>query len=114
MEAGSSPCFDKHRSSDHITTRLELSSSRQGGREHGEGEGEAAETADGEGDIAPRAEVRLPIHAANGEDEAGSKYDQNDDQPQRRNAEQCDGSRDGATIARYGTDQDQSETREHA
>src|SRR2546427_6667882 len=70
--------------------------------------------ADREGDVAPRAEVRLAIQAANGEDEASSKYDQNDDQPQRRNAEQCDGYRDRTTIARYGTNQDQSEAREHA
>ncbi len=97
-----------------ITARLELSSCRQGGREHGEGEGEAAKTADREGDVAPRAKVRLPIQAANGEDAAGTKYDQNGDQPQRRNAEQCDGCRDRTTIARYGTNQDQRETREHA
>src|SRR6266853_4334856 len=94
--------------------RSELSSCRQGGREHGEGEDEAAETADRDGDVAPRAEVRLPIQSANREDQAGSKYDQNDDQPQRRNAEQRDGYRDRTTIARYRTDQHQSETREHA
>ncbi len=52
--------------------------------------------------------------SANREDQAGSKYDQNDDQPQRRNAEQRDGYRDRTTIARYRTDQHQSETREHA
>src|SRR2546426_3070473 len=52
--------------------------------------------------------------AANGVDEAGSKYDQNDDQPQRRNAEQGDSYRDRTTIARYGTNQDQSETRERS
>src|SRR6266436_5966296 len=77
------PVNRSHRSD--ITARLELSSCRQGGREHGEGE-----------------------------DAAGGKHDQNDDQPQRRNAEQCDGSRDRTTIARYGANQDQRETREHA
>ena len=97
-----------------MTTRLELSSRRQGGREHREGEGEAAKAANREGDVAPRAEVRLAIQAADGVDEAGTQYDQNDHQPQRRYAEQRDGYRDRTAIARYGTNQDQSETREHA
>src|SRR5437667_12436958 len=71
------PANRSHRSD--ITARLELSSCRQGGREHGEGEGEAAKAADGEGDVAPRAEVRPPVQAEDGEDADGGQYDQEDD-----------------------------------